>query len=364
VTHGVRYALAFAVPLVAALGMTPVMARVARRHGVVNRPGPDRASPTATPLLGGVGIGLVLIAVAWVTSGFEGRLVTMLLAAAAVGTVGLIDDLRGLAPSVRVCVEALAAVALWIAGIRVGFFGIEALDLLLTIAWVVAITNALNLLDNTDGVASGVTVVAALGFAMIAAQAGHYLVGSLAFGVAGASLGFLRWNFPPAKIYLGDAGALLLGFLLAALGLELDLVGPSAIERAVIPALVLAVPLFDLVLVIVARRIGGRPITVGGTDHAAHRLLASGRPVREVVLSAIAAQTVCSALAIHLSRAGDATVVLASIAVATVALAAWVVFLRLDPSRPGATQPVELAGTDAGPRAAPISTRAGGVHRP
>ncbi len=281
-----------------------------------------------------------MILVASLTSGFESRLSTMVLAALAIGGLGLLDDIRGVRPTIRLGVEALAAVALWIAGVRVGFFGIEALDLLLTIVWVIAITNACNLLDNFDGVASGVGAVAALGFFVIAAREGHYLVASLALGLAGASLGFLRWNFPPAKIYLGDAGALLLGFLLASIGLELDLAGPSAIERAVIPLLALAVPVFDMLLVIAARALGRRPITVGGTDHTAHRLAARGIGHREVAITAMVVQAVCSILAIALTSASDAIVTVAMGGVCVAALCAWTIILRMQPPIARARQPI------------------------
>ncbi len=149
--------------------------------------------------------------------------------------------------------------------------------------------------------------------------------------MAGSSIAFLKYNFPPAKIFLGDAGSLMIGFLLAAIGLGLDLVGPNAVVRAVIPALALAVPLFDLVLVVTARIQGRRPIYLGGTDHTAHRLAAAGVRHRWIAISAYATQAICSILAFGLYEASGGTILATSVAVASVALTAWVLLLRMEP---------------------------------
>jgi UDP-GlcNAc:undecaprenyl-phosphate GlcNAc-1-phosphate transferase len=300
-----RYLLAFGVPLLGALVLTPVMARIARRSGMMDRPHAGRFHSTATPYLGGIAIAGGLLLVSVFVSGAREQLVAILLCALAVTLLGLADDLRGVGPMVKVCVEAGLGLVLWLVGIRAGLFGVPVLDLALTIAWVVAVTNAVNILDNMDGVAAGVSAVCAFGLAAIAAGQGEYLVASLALAVAGGCLGFLPYNFPPARIFLGDAGSLLLGFSLAAIGLKLDLIGPTSLVRAIVPALALAVPLFDMTLVMIARWRDGRPVYLGATDHTAHRLHARGvRPTR-IALLAYAAQGACSAVAFIISRTTD-----------------------------------------------------------
>src|SRR3990170_225965 len=212
-------------------------------------------------------------------------------------------------PLVKLAVEGLAGAVLWTAGVRAGFFGVAAADLVLTILWVIGITNALNLLDNMDGLASGVTAIASLAYFALAAQQVFFLVAAFALALAGSSLGFLRYNFPPARIFLGDAGSLFLGFLLAALALKLDLVGASGIVRAAVAALILGVPVFDTLLVVVARLRGGRPVYVGGTDHFSQRLAGLGLSDRNIALLTYGAQAVCAGLAVLAERAAQGLLV-------------------------------------------------------
>jgi UDP-GlcNAc:undecaprenyl-phosphate GlcNAc-1-phosphate transferase len=206
------------------------------------------------------------------------------------------------------------------------------LDLPLTVAWVIAVTNAFNFIDNMDGVAGAVAAAAGLGVAVISGSNGDYLVASMALAVTGASLGFLRYNFPPASIFLGDAGSLLLGVLIAALVLQVDLpVGPG-LPRAVAVVLMAGVPLFDLTLVVAARIRERRPLWQGGSDHSAHRLSRGGRSRREVVIIAAAAQLACSGVAYALYRRSTPVVVTAATTITT----GWIVLLLWFLAHPGA----------------------------
>jgi UDP-GlcNAc:undecaprenyl-phosphate GlcNAc-1-phosphate transferase len=294
------YAISFTGALVVALALTPLAAKLALRFGVLDRPAPNKAHIRATPYLGGLAVAVGVIIVGGLTAGASGQFVTVLVAALGLGILGLLDDQRLVGPWIKLLVEVSAGVALWLVGVRAGLFGVAALDLALTVVWVVGITNAINLLDNMDGLASGVTAVSAITFFVISAQAGHFLVGALALAVAGSALGFLFHNFPPAKIFLGDSGTLLFGFLLAALGLKLDLVGENGFIRSAIPILALGVPIFDMMVVVIARTREGRPIYVGGLDHSSHRLAGRGLSGRAVALLHYAAQIALSALAIAL----------------------------------------------------------------
>jgi UDP-GlcNAc:undecaprenyl-phosphate/decaprenyl-phosphate GlcNAc-1-phosphate transferase len=277
VRDGVRYLLSFAAAFVGTLALTPVAWRLAVRFGLVDRPEEyHKTHARITPYLGGLAVMVGLVAVGTVTAGTDGQAMTILAGAVVLGAVGLRDDYRTVSPWIRIGIEAAAAVSLWFVGIRAGIFWIPALDLAVTVLWVVAVVNAFNMTDNMDGLAGGVAAAASLGIGTVTAMQGDYLVAAFAFAVAGASLGFLRYNFPPAKIFLGDAGSMLLGFLVAALTLHLDLVREHDPTRIAIIVLLVAVPLFDLSLVVIARLLGRRPLWRGGTDHASHRLRHNG----------------------------------------------------------------------------------------
>jgi UDP-GlcNAc:undecaprenyl-phosphate GlcNAc-1-phosphate transferase len=330
VSDALRYAAVFVVTLSATLVMTPLAGRIARRLDIQDRPAPNKVHRDATPYLGGLAVVVALLAGSSLVTGWQAQLVAVTGGAFAMFALGLVDDLRTVSPVTKVLVQGGAALALWISGVRGGLFG-NLMDLPLTILWVVAVTNALNLLDNMDGVLSGVSAIAAFAFFLIAAGNGDYFVGSLALAVTAATLGFLRFNFPPARIFLGDAGSLALGFLLAAIGLKLDLVGPAGFVRCVIPVLILGVPMFDTTLVVLARLLGRRPVLLGSTDHASHRLAALGLPAGRVALTAYAAQACLTAISLWMIGASPAAVVIATAGLSVVASAAMLALLRVNP---------------------------------
>lgn len=318
-----QYALAFMIPLVATLWLTPLAARLAHRLDILDHPKASKFHSEVTPYLGGLAVAGGLVVVGAFAASASRQLLTILLGAFAMMIVGFEDDRRGIGPVVKITVEIGAAVALWMADVRVVFFDVPALDLALTVLWVLAITNAMNLLDNMDGLASGASAIAAIAFFVIALVHGDYLVGSLALAVAGASLGFLRHNFPPARIFLGDAGSLLLGFLLASIALKLDLLGEPRLIRAAIPVLILAVPIFDTILVICSRLIEQRPVYIGGTDHSSHRLSSYGLSAHGVAMTTYVVQIGCCALALLILGASPAValaLIVAAAALATIAM--------------------------------------------
>lgn len=321
--HLPRYLVSFFSALAVSLLLTPLMGRLARRYGILDRPRQGRFHRTATPYLGGLAVAASLVLIAVATRGLSGQVTVILLGGTAMCLLGFVDDWRTVAPVPKILVEASAGVALWVAGIRAGLFGVAGLDLALTVVWVVVVTNALNLVDNMDGLASGLAALGALGFFGISVGESHYLVASLAIAICGASLGFLAHNFPPAKIFLGDAGSLLLGFMLAALGLELDIATQPGPVRAALPVLVLAVPLFDTAVVVALRLLQRRPVYVGATDHTSHRLAARGMSPRQVAFTALGIQAACSALAVVLATSSKEVLVMGVSAFAAVAAVAW-----------------------------------------
>jgi UDP-GlcNAc:undecaprenyl-phosphate GlcNAc-1-phosphate transferase len=319
--HLPRYLLSFFSALAVAWLLTPLMGRLARRYGILDQPRQGRFHRAATPYLGGLAVAATLVLIAGATRGLSGRVTTILVGGVTVCLLGFVDDWRTVGPVPKILVEASAGAALWAAGIRAGLFGVGGLDFVLTVVWVVAVTNALNLVDNMDGLASGLAALSALGFFGISVGENHYLVASIA--TCGASLGFLAHNFPPAKIFLGDAGSLLLGFLLAALGLELDIATQPGAVRAALPVLALAVPLFDMAVVVTLRILQHRPVYVGATDHTSHRLAARGMSTRQVAFAAFTIQAACSALAVVLATSSREVLVMGVSAFAAVAAATW-----------------------------------------
>jgi len=276
---------AFVVAGLVSLVLTPLAIRAALRLGVLDRPGEHKSHATPTPYLGGVAIVVAVtlaIAVAALVRGETVATLTQLLGilgiALAMSATGLADDLRGLPVAVRFGLQLAAALGLWQLGVQVELTGRTMIDLPLTVLWTVGITNAMNLLDNMDGLSASTATIASLWFGIIALINGQFLVSALAFAVAGAAAGFLRDNRPPARIYMGDAGSLFLGVMLAALGMLLSLERGMLVTAAV-PVLVLTVPVLDTALVTVARIRHGISPFQGGRDHTSHRLVRVGLPV-------------------------------------------------------------------------------------
>ena len=308
--------MGYAAVLLLTFGLTallaPVAGRMAGRWGVLDGPGARKAQVVPIPLLGGLAMagafGLVLVVTIAVVPASETRaqLSATVGLAMAVLVLGLLDDIRGLSPWTRLLAESGVGAAAWAAGLGVSLSGIGAVDLALTALWVVAVTNAMNLLDNMDGLSSGVAAIAALWFLVIAGVNGQFLVAVMAAGVTGCALGFLRHNFPPARMYMGDAGALFLGFCLAVLGMKLRFAGPTRVTFFV-PLLVLGVPLLDTAVVTLTRLASGRSPFEGGRDHISHRLLALGATVPVAVGTLYAAAFVFGWTALVMSRVDTGT---------------------------------------------------------
>ena len=270
------------------LAFTPVAKAVAVRRQILDRPVGYKQQAAPIPYLGGAAIAaafvIAVILAAWsrpLTSGL-GELGMLLGLALGLSLMGLLDDIRGLGPLTRLIVQAMAAAAVVGAGLQVHIFGSNLLNVVVTVVWIVGVTNAFNLLDNMDGLSAGVTAIAAASFFMVAALNGQFLVASLAVALAGCALGFLWHNFHPATIYLGDAGSLFFGFLLAILGIKLRFEGPIEVTFFV-PILVLGVALMDTTLVTVTRILKRRNPLSGGRDHISHRLVHLGLSVPAAV---------------------------------------------------------------------------------
>ena len=287
--------------------LTPLVRRFADRRQILDQPGGHKGHAVAVPYLGGIAIA-VAFAVAVLSAGVVYRppgglteLAVILGLALALAVIGLVDDLRGLGLVFRIIAEVGAGIVLWAVGSGVNLTGLPAADAVITVLWVLGITNAFNLLDNMDGLSAGVAAIAAGGFFVIAAINGQYLVAALGAALAGVAVGFLWHNFHPAKIYMGDAGSLFFGFLLAALGIRLRFDGPTSITFFV-PITVLGVAILDTTLVTSTRLLNRRSPFSGGRDHTSHRLVMVGVPVPYAVSLIYAAAVAHAWLALVISR--------------------------------------------------------------
>ena len=313
---GWQYLAAFVAAFVASTLATPLMRRLALHRDAVDSPdGGRKVQATAIPYLGGIAIAGSASAVLLAASALRGNpgndarlLLGVLGPAIVLSVVGLIDDLRGLTPLPRFVAQSGAGAVTAYLMARAGTMGSVTghfwMDVLVTMFWVIGVTNALNLLDNMDGAASGTATIAGLGFAAIAAANGQFLIAALAIALAGSCAGFLVWNHHPARIYMGDSGSLFIGFMLAAIGVRINLVSLPQVNALAVPILVLGLPILDTSLVVASRIQRGLSPFVGGLDHLAHRLRRAGLGVRGAVRSIWLGAALAGAAAFAVSRLG------------------------------------------------------------
>lgn len=280
------YLLMAASALMLAIGSTPVMRLVALRFGVIDRPAARKIHANPVPLLGGAAIYIAFIIVLLLLGDrrYVSEVVGIFIGATLVSLMGVVDDRWGLGSYIKLVGQLVAACILIYSGVQVSIWG-DWRDIVVTIGWVVGITNAMNLLDNMDGLSGGIAMIAAAFFTLLATLSDQYLVGTLAAALAGACAGFLIYNWNPAHIFMGDTGSLFLGFLLAAVGIKLRFPSNSDTITWMIPVLVMGVPIFDTTLVFISRlRRGKNPLTTPGKDHISHRLAHLTGSRREAVL--------------------------------------------------------------------------------
>jgi UDP-GlcNAc:undecaprenyl-phosphate GlcNAc-1-phosphate transferase len=326
--------LAFLIASSASLLLTVPVRALAIRFGMVDLPGPRKVHLKPIPLLGGLAIyGGVMLAILIVFDGAaRSQVIGIVSGATLVTVVGFLDDRGWLHHQIKLFVGMpLAAMILLVSGIHAQVFSLVVrgslgywLDATLTIVWVVGITASFSILDHMDGLCAGVAAMASVFFAILAYLNGQTLVATLAASVLGAAAGFLRWNFKPAKIFMGDGGAMFLGFLMATLALKLRLDHSSPLATWLAPVLVLGATIFDTTLVTISRsRRGLLPFATPGKDHSAHRLANLGLGQRGAVLTIYLVGAVSGGAAIlvtYLSNLAAALVGLAVILAMLVAI--------------------------------------------
>jgi UDP-GlcNAc:undecaprenyl-phosphate GlcNAc-1-phosphate transferase len=281
-----NYLIALIIPFSIVVLVTPVIIMIAKRTGMISQPQSNRWHSRPTALLGGIGIFIgVVSSIIWIgllDSIYSG----LVFGAVLIFISGLYDDVKGLRPYVKLIIHIIAGVLVMTSGVFLGnglLPGYIAIPI--TLLWVVGITNAMNLLDNMDGLCSGISGIIGLFLGIIFLLNDQSVLSLLSFTVSGAAFGFLVYNFSSAKIFMGDSGSLFLGFLLSTIALMGTYETKSHVMLSLgIPLLVMSLPIFDTTLVTISRKYFNRPISQGGRDHSSHRLIALGYSERKSLL--------------------------------------------------------------------------------
>ncbi|MDW7652089.1 MAG: MraY family glycosyltransferase [Bacillota bacterium] len=286
-----QYLLLLVVAFSVTLAVTPLVSKLAFRVGAVDHPEKRKVHDKVMPRLGGLAVYAGFMAAVFFLPVTGEKVTGLLMGGTVVFLVGIVDDIRGISPKLKLAGQILAAFIVVSYGVRIDFmsnpfneyFYFGSLSAPITVIWIVAITNAINLIDGLDGLAAGVTTIALLTFAVIALMIGQHIVSLLAFALAGSVLGFLRYNFFPAKIFLGDCGSMFLGYMVSVLAVFGLLKGVTMLTF-IVPIVVLGVPIFDTCFAIVRRYCEHKPIFQADKKHLHHRLLSRGLSHPQAVL--------------------------------------------------------------------------------
>jgi UDP-GlcNAc:undecaprenyl-phosphate/decaprenyl-phosphate GlcNAc-1-phosphate transferase len=282
----IRLGVGVAVTAALSLIFTSLVRHCAHRLGIVAVPRRDRWHSSPTALMGGIAIYLAFVIGCFIFAPDLSRAYPILIAATVLFGVGIVDDIRQLKPYVKLVMQVVAASIVVFGGLRLpGMIWTSWGADFLTIFWLVAITNAINLLDNMDGLAGGISLIACAFLAITFLVNGQTSEAALPLILAGAISGFLRFNFNPASIFMGDCGSMFLGFTLSGIALLSDFGrARSLVSVLATPVLILTIPIFDTLVVAVTRKLSGRPVSQGGRDHTSHRLVALGMSERRATL--------------------------------------------------------------------------------
>jgi UDP-GlcNAc:undecaprenyl-phosphate GlcNAc-1-phosphate transferase len=276
---------AIGLALVFSLVLTPAVRSLAHRVGAVARPRTDRWHKRPTAMLGGVVIFLSVVAVYCLFLDLTRGSLAVIGASSCLFAMGLVDDFWKLKPYQKLVGQVLAAAAVVYFGLTLPWTPWPLVNVTLTVFWLVGITNAVNLLDNMDGLAAGVAAIASLFLAVCFVESGETAGVPLLLVFAAALIGFLVYNSNPASIFMGDCGSMFIGFFLASASLMTSSGGRSRsfLPVLAVPVLILLIPIFDITVVTLLRKLAGRPISQGGRDHTSHRLVALGMTERAAV---------------------------------------------------------------------------------
>ncbi|MEE0740874.1 MAG: MraY family glycosyltransferase [Emergencia sp.] len=307
---------AFVTAFVLALVFSPIAIKIAPKIGAIDIPKDGRRMHTkAMPRFGGLAIFVGTTASLAIFGGNNDKIVPVIIGGTLIYILGVVDDLKNLNAKIKFGCQLLVAILMYSMGLQIKFitdyfgdgvlhFG-SALCFIVTVLWIVGITNTINLIDGLDGLAAGTAAVSSLCIAYVAYihgnEYGMMVVCLAMLALAGSCLGFLPFNFYPAKIFMGDGGSLFLGFMIAVL----SVVGPlkrSTIIAVVVPVIVLGIPIFDTFFAILRRAVNHRPIMEADKGHLHHRLMASGYGQRRAVLMLYGISAIMGMAAVLVSR--------------------------------------------------------------
>ena len=302
----IRAASTFLIAALLSHYLTPVLRQAAIRFGIVDRPdGKLKTHAAPVPYLGGIAIYLSFLVALALTLEFQREVLGILLAGAIVVLLGLIDDLGGLPPGVKLAGQGVAVVALLKASVVIKLtFLPEWLALALSVVWLLAVTNAVNLLDVMDGLAAGAGLISALVLAAVALGNERDVVANLLAALAGSLAGYVRYSVEPARIYLGDTGSLFIGLMLGALSMNNGYTRRNWVA-SLAPVVILGLPLLDMLFVSYARWRRGMPVFRGSPDHIALRLRRWRLTTRQTVWAGYAASVVFGALGVAMMLVGS-----------------------------------------------------------
>ena len=290
-----QYILPFFISLILSFILTPLVRILAFKIGAVDVPKDDRRiHEKPMPLIGGLAIYISMVIVSLIFLPLDRVLASIILGSSVIIIAGIIDDTKGMSPKLKLLFQIVAGLILISGGIKVDFvtnpfsktnvlFYLKWFSIPVTLFWIVGITNTLNLIDGLDGLASGVAGISSISLMLVAAKFGYTNTIILSAIIAGGCLGFLPYNFNPAKIFMGDTGSLFLGFMLAVISIEGVMKSVAAIA-IVVPILILGVPIFDTTFAIFRRVLSGKSILSADKGHLHHRLLDKGFSQRKTVL--------------------------------------------------------------------------------
>ncbi len=316
--------LPFIIAILISLIMTPLVRKFAFKVSAIDIPKDERrVHKEPMPLLGGLAIYFAVVITSLIFIPLDKTLISVLVGGTIILISGIIDDMKGLSPKLKIIFQLLAGLTLIAGDVKVDFITnpftvnnvviyLNWLSIPITLFWVVGITNTLNLIDGLDGLAAGVAMISALSLTFVADKFGYTMVILVSAIVAGSTLGFLPYNFNPAKIFMGDTGALFLGFMLAAISIE-GVMKSVATIAIIVPIIILGVPIFDTTFAIFRRLLSGRSIMSADKGHLHHRLLARGYSQRKTVLILYAISGAFGVFAVLIAKANSKQAVYLSV---------------------------------------------------
>ncbi|MGV8145821.1 MAG: glycosyltransferase family 4 protein [Alkaliphilus sp.] len=307
--------ISFFIALAVSYTLTPLAHQIAHKIGAIDVPKDERRiHSTPMPRLGGLAIFIAFMINALIWTPLTTEFISIFIAGTLIVACGMVDDTKQISAKYKLAVQIIAAVIVIYSGVRIEFFSfpfnsagmiyLGIFSIPVTLLWIVGITNAVNLMDGLDGLAAGLATIASIALSIIAFINGQSMVALLLMALAGGTLGFLPYNFNPAKIFMGDTGSLFIGFILATISVE-GVIKSATTVAIIIPVLVLGVPVFDTAFAIIRRSINGKPIHVADKGHLHHKLLDLGFTQKQTVLVLYSISILLAGAAVLISGATE-----------------------------------------------------------